>query len=60
MGSTCKGKNLLLEEQILSFKKLTPTEKGGKNSIVASPVRIIGDISGMGLSCFVKKIVEID
>ena len=33
MGCTLKGKTLLLEllqEQILSFKELTPIEKGGK------------------------------
>ena len=36
MGCTLKGKNLLLEEQILSFKScMTPTEKGGKTKQMA-------------------------
>ena len=30
MGSTLKGKNLLLEEQILSFKNQHTNEKGGR------------------------------
>ena len=29
-GATLKGKNLLLEKQILSFKELTPMGKGRK------------------------------
>ena len=39
MRSTFKGKNLLLWEQILFFKKLTPNVVGGKNENkrVASP-----------------------
>ena len=31
-GSTLKGKNLLLEEQILFFSELTSNEKGGKTN----------------------------
>ena len=35
MGSTYKGKNLLLREQILLLYELTPIEKGGKiNSVI--------------------------
>ena len=31
IGSTLNGKNLLLEERILSFLELTAIQKGGKN-----------------------------
>ena len=41
MGSTLKGKNLLLEEQILSYKHLPLLKKGGKNSGSASFESII-------------------
>ena len=37
MGSTLKGKNLFLKEQIL-YLRVDPTEKVGKKSRVASPV----------------------
>ena len=39
IGSTLKGKNLLLEEQILSLR-VDPYRKGRQNSRVASPVSI--------------------
>ena len=38
MGSTLKGKNLVMREQILSFKSLTPSKRGqNKNCSIASP-----------------------
>ena len=42
MGSTLKGKNLLLWEQILFLIVLTPNETGGKNENdrVAPPKRV--------------------
>ena len=49
MGPTLKGKNLLLWEQIFSFKCRPSTEKGGKNENdrVASPESVTIHLSNI-------------